>query len=325
MKRRQFIAFLGSSAAAWPVRTRAQQPPMPVIGFLSSFSSNERFKTAFNDGLRATGFIDGQNVAIEYNFAELQYELLSARASDLVIQRVAAIVATGGSLPGRAAKGATTRIPIVFVTGGEDPVKDGLVAKLDRPGGNVTGIMVTSTPLNSKRLVLLHQLVPSAKLVGVLINPNYGNADTQLHELHEAARDAKLSIRVANVDAKSDVETIFSTLVQQGIDALFIANDPYTSHRNQIIDLAAHYGLPAMYFTRDYPVAGGLMSFGADFADAHRQAGIYVGRILKGESPAELPVLRPTKSEFVINRRTAERLHLTIPDKLLKLADEIID
>ena len=144
-------------------------------------------------------------------------------------------------------------------------------------------------------------------------------------ELHEAARDAKLSIRVANVDAKSDVETIFSTLAQQGIDALFIANDPYTSHRNQIIDLAAHYGLPAMYFTRDYPVAGGLMSFGADFADAHRQAGIYVGRILKGESPAELPVLRPTKSEFVINRKTAERLHLTIPDKLLKLADEIID
>ena len=264
-------------------------------------------------------------MTIEYNFAELKYELLSARASDLVIQRVAAIVATGGSLPGRAAKGATTRIPIVFVTGGEDPVKDGLVARLDRPGGNVTGIMVVSTPLNSKRLALLHQFLPSAKLIGVLINPNYGNADLQLRELHDAARDVKLSIRVANVDAKSDIEIVFATLAQQGIDALFIANDPYTSHRNRIIALAAQYRLPAMYFTRDYPAAGGLMSFGADFADAHRQAGIYVGRILKGESPAELPVLRPTKSEFVINRTTAKTLRLAIPDRLLNLADEIIE
>ena len=220
---------------------------MPVIGFLSSFSSNARFKTAFNEGLREVGFIDGQNVAIEYNFAELQYELLSARASDLVVQRVAAIVATGGSLPGRAAKAATTRIPIVFVSGnGEDPVKDGLVANLDRPGGNVTGIMVISTPLNAKRLALLHQILPSAKLVGVLINPNYGDADLQLRELNEAARAAKLSIRVANVDAKSDVEAALATLTQQGIDALFIANDSYTSYRNRIIALAAHYRLPAM-------------------------------------------------------------------------------
>ena len=325
MRRRQFIALLGTSAATWPIRARAQQPPMPVIGFLSSFSSNTRFKTAFNDGLREVGFIDGQNVAIEYNFAELQYELLSARASDLVVRRVAAIVATGGNLPGRAAKAATTRIPIVFVSGGEDPVKDGLVASLDRPGGNVTGIMVISTPLNAKRLALLHQILPSAKLIGVLINPNYGDAELQLRELNEAARAAKLSIRVANVDAKSDVEAALATLTQQGIDALFIANDSYTSYRNRIIALAAHYRLPAMYFTRDYPAAGGLMSFGADFADAHRQAGIYVGRILKGELPAELPILRPTKSEFVINRTTARTLRLTIPDRLLSLADEIID
>jgi putative ABC transport system substrate-binding protein len=323
MRRREFIIILGSSAAMLPVCVRAQQPPVPLIGFLSSFSSNARIEAAFKNGLAEVGFIDGQNVAIEYSYAEQQYELLSERARDLAHRRVAAILATGGSFPGRAAKAATTRIPIVFVTGGEDPIKDGLVDSLDRPGGNVTGIRVISSSVNLKRLELLYQLVPSIKVVGVLINPNYGDADSQLQELREAARSMKLSIRVANVDVKSNVENSIATLQQQGIDALFITNDSYISHRNQIIELALRYRLPAMYFTRDYPAAGGLMSYGADFADAHRQAGVYVGRILKGELPGRLPILQPTKFELVINLKTAKTLGLTIPDKLLASAEII--
>jgi putative ABC transport system substrate-binding protein len=306
-----------------PVAMRAQQPTIPLIGFLSSFSSNARIEAAFKRGLAEVGFIEGQNVAIEYSYAEQHYELLSERARDLAHRQVAAILATGGSFPGRAAKAATTRIPIVFVTGGEDPVKDGLVDSLDRPGGNVTGIRAISSPVNAKRLELLYQLVPSLRVIGMFVNPNYGDADLQLRELREVARSNKLSIRVVNVDAKSNVEDAIATLRGQGIDGLFLINDPYTSHRSQIIELALRYRLPAMYFTRDYPAAGGLMSYGADFADAHRQAGIYVGRILKGESPARLPVLQPTKFEFVINLKTAKALGLTIPDRILASAEII--
>ena len=307
----------------FPVRTRAQQPPIPLIGFLSSFSSNARIEAAFKRGLAEEGFIEGQNVAIEYNYAEQRYELLSERARDLAHRQVAAIVATGGSFPGRAAKAATTRIPIVFVTGGDDPVKDGLVDNLERPGGNVTGIRAISSSVNVKRLELLYQLVSNIRVIGVLINLNYGDADLQLRELREAARSMKLSIRAVNVDAKSNVEDAIRTLREQGIDGLFLTNDSYTNHRSQIIDLASRYRLSAMYFTRDYPAAGGLMSYGADFADAHRQAGIYVGRILKGESPARLPVLQPTKFEFVINLKTAKALGLTIPDRILASAEII--
>jgi putative ABC transport system substrate-binding protein len=302
---------------------RAQQPTIPLIGFLSSFSSNARIEAAFKRGLAEVGFIEGQNVAIEYSYAEQHYELLSERARDLAHRQVAAILATGGSFPGRAAKAATTRIPIVFVTGGEDPVKDGLVDSLDRPGGNVTGIRAISSPVNAKRLELLYQLVPSLRVIGMFVNPNYGDADLQLRELREVARSNKLSIRVVNVDAKSNVEDAIATLRGQGIDGLFLINDPYTSHRSQIIELALRYRLPAMYFTRDYPAAGGLMSYGADFADAHRQAGIYVGRILKGESPARLPVLQPTKFEFVINVKIAKALGLAFPDKVLASAEII--
>ena len=304
-----------------PVGARAQQPTVPLIGFLSSFSSNARIEAAFKRGLAEVGFIEGQNVAIEYSYAEQHYELLSERARDMAHRHVAAILATGGSFPGRAAKAATTRIPIVFVTGGDDPVKDGLVDSLDRPGGNVTGIRVTSSSVNVKRLELLYELVPRAKAIGVLINPNYGDAGLQLRELREAARSMKLSIRVANVDTKSNVENAIATLHQQGIDGLFITNDSYTGLRNQIIELALRYRLPAIYFTRDYPAAGGLMSYGADFADAHRQAGIYVGRILKGELPAGLPVLQPTKFELVINLKTANMMDLAIPNKFLASAE----
>jgi putative ABC transport system substrate-binding protein len=323
MRRREFIALLGGSVAMLPVAMRAQQPTIPLIGFLSSFSSNARIEAAFKRGLAEVGFIEGQNVAIEYSYAEQHYELLSERARDLAHRQVAAILATGGSFPGRAAKAATTRIPIVFVTGGEDPVKDGLVDSLDRPGGNVTGIRAISSPVNAKRLELLYQLVPSLRVIGMFVNPNYGDADLQLRELREVARSNKLSIRVVNVDAKSNVEDAIATLRGQGIDGLFLINDPYTSHRSQIIELALRYRLPAMYFTRDYPAAGGLMSYGADFADAHRQAGIYVGRILKGESPARLPVLQPTKFEFVINVKIAKALGLAFPDKVLASAEII--
>jgi putative ABC transport system substrate-binding protein len=323
MRRREFIALLGGSVAMLPVAMRAQQPTIPLIGFLSSFSSNARIEAAFKRGLAEVGFIEGQNVAIEYSYAEQHYELLSERARDLAHRQVAAILATGGSFPGRAAKAATTRIPIVFVTGGEDPVKDGLVDSLDRPGGNVTGIRAISSPVNAKRLELLYQLVPSLRVIGMFVNPNYGDADLQLRELREVARSNKLSIRVVNVDAKSNVEDAIATLRGQGIDGLFLINDPYTSHRSQIIELALRYRLPAMYFTRDYPAAGGLMSYGADFADAHRQAGIYVGRILKGESLARLPVLQPTKFEFVINVKIAKALGLAFPDKVLASAEII--
>jgi putative tryptophan/tyrosine transport system substrate-binding protein len=323
MRRREFIALLGGSVAMLPIAMRAQQPTIPLIGFLSSFSSNARIEAAFKRGLAEVGFIEGQNVAIEYSYAEQHYELLSERARDLAHRQVAAILATGGSFPGRAAKAATTRIPIVFVTGGEDPVKDGLVDSLDRPGGNVTGIRAISSPVNAKRLELLYQLVPSLRVIGMFVNPNYGDADLQLRELREVARSNKLSIRVVNVDAKSNVEDAIATLRGQGIDGLFLINDPYTSHRSQIIELALRYRLPAMYFTRDYPAAGGLMSYGADFADAHRQAGIYVGRILKGESLARLPVLQPTKFEFVINVKIAKALGLAFPDKVLASAEII--
>jgi putative ABC transport system substrate-binding protein len=326
--RRDFIALLAGAAAPMlrPFAARAQQGAMPVIGYLSSFSPVARYEAAFHQSLKERGFIAGQNVVIEYRYAEGHYDQLPALAADLVRRQVAVVAASGGSAPGRAAKAATAKIPIVFASGSTDPVKDGLVASLNRPGGNVTGVSVITTALGPKRFELLHQLVPTAAAVGVLVNPNYADADIQMREIQDAASAMKQTIDVASAGTEAEIDAAVATLVQRGAKALFVANDPYfTSRRNQIVALAARYAVPAMYQSRDFSEAGGLVSYGADFGEAYRQSGLYVGRILKGEKPADLPVVRPTKFEFVINLKTAKTLGLDIPPNLLALADEVIE
>ena len=325
MRRREFVGLLGGMAA-WPLAARAQQPAMPTIGFLSSFSPNARDSEAFGQGLRELGFVEGQNLRIEYRYAEGHYDQLPALAADLVKQQVAVIFATGGSGPGKAAKAATTAIPIVFGSGGGDPVKDGLVASLNRPGGNVTGISVIMTALLSKRLELLHQLVPNAAIIGVLANPGYPDAELQLRELQQAATSIKLTIAVANVRADSDLAAVFATLKQQSANALFTVNDPlFYSRRNEIVTLAARYAMPAAYPSREFVDVGGLMSYSADFEEAYRQEGNYVGRILKGERPADLPVIQSSKFRLILNLKTARELALEIPPNLLALADDVIE
>jgi putative ABC transport system substrate-binding protein len=326
--RREFIAGLGS-AAAWPVVARAQQPALPVVALLRTVSadSDEGYVAAFRKGLSETGYFEGQNVMIEYHWLEGQFDRLPALLADLVRRRVTVIATPNNTAGSIAAKAATATIPIVFGVG-EDPVKLGLVASLARPGGNATGINYFSLEVNAKRLALLHELVPNAVRVAVLLNLANGPiAETTLRAVQEAAPTIGLQISVLNASTNREIDAAFAVLARERPDALFVAADPFlTSHRSrvQIAILAARDRIPAAYSLRDCVITGGLMSYGTNVADRYRQVAIYTGRILKGDKPADLPVVQPTKFDLVINLNTAKALGITIPETLLATADEVI-
>ena len=328
MKRRQFISLVGGAAASWPLATRAQQPAMPVIGFLNSQSPDgytERLR-GFRQGLKEAGFIEGENIAIEYRWAENQLDRLPALATDLVRRRVAVVVALGSPSLAMVAKAATTTIPIVFLVG-EDPVRFGLVASLARPGGNITGINLFNNEINAKRLTLLRELVPTAVRVAALVNPtNASIAETTARDVETAAHTMGLRLQVHNAATNREIDATFATFAGERPDALFVAGDPFfNSRRVHLVHLASHHRLPTTYASRAYPDIGGLMSYGTDVTDSYRQSGVYTGRILKGAKPAELPVVQASKFEFVINAQTARMLGLTVPPSLLSIADEVIE
>jgi putative tryptophan/tyrosine transport system substrate-binding protein len=327
MGRREFIAGLGS-AAAYPLASRAQQTAVPVVGFVhagSADTSADRVR-AFRKGLIETGYVEGQNVTVEYHWLDGQFDRLPALMADLVRRRVAVIatpVNTAGSI---AAKAATATIPIVFGSG-EDPVKIGLVASLSRPGGNATGVNFFNQEVDTKRLALLHELVPNAVRVAVLLNPAGAlNAETTLRGVQEAARVFGLQIRVLKASTNREIDAAFATLERDRPDAIFVGGDGFFfSRREQLANLAEHTMIPACYGSRDFVAAGGLMSYGTDLVDSFRQVGVYTGNILKGAKPADLPVVQPVKFEFVINRQTARALGIDVPPNLLALADEVIE
>jgi putative ABC transport system substrate-binding protein len=327
MQRREFIKLIGGAAAAWPLAARAQQPAMPVIGFLGSESPDlfaGRLR-AFRQGLDEAGFVESRNVAIEYRWARGEYDRLPVLAADLVRQSVTAMVAT--TTPSvLAAKAATMTIPIVFLTS-SDPVEVGLVASLNRPGGNMTGVSNLTVETGAKQMEMLHELVPTATLIALLVNPaNPVLADTLSRGLQAAARAIRQQILVVSASTESDLDTAFTTLVEQRVGALVVGTDPFFNSRpDQLVALAARHAMPAIYPYRELAVAGGLMSYGTSLADAYRLVGVYTGRILKGEKPADLPVQQSTKVEFVINLKTAKALGLTFPITLLGRADEVIE
>ena len=327
MKRREFIAALGGAAVAWPVSAHAQQPAMPVIGVLDARSpgTTENPLRAFREGLKDTGYIVGENVALEYRWAEDQIDRLPALTADLV-QRRATVIFAISPTAALAAKAAIATIPIVFIVN-EDPVRLGLVASLARPGGNLTGINILSAEVTATRLDLLRELMPSATRVSVLVNPvNATNTDTTLREMAAAARTTGLQVKVLNASTSREIEAAFATLLHERPDALFVGAEPYFyGRRVQLVVLAASHRLPAIYSQRDFVEAGGLMSYGTNIADAFRQIGVYAGRILKGTKPADLPVVQASKFELVINLPTARVLGLEVPPMLLARADEVIE
>jgi putative ABC transport system substrate-binding protein len=323
MKRRAFISLLGGAAAAWPLTARAQQPSMPVIGFLRSTPPFQDLVIAFRQGLKEMGFVESQNVAIEYRYADNQMDRLPALVADLLGRPVAVIV--GNTIAMSAVKAATTTVPIVFATGG-DPVRQGLVASLNRPGGNVTGVAFFTAALGAKRLELLQQLVPKATTIAMLVHPNTATTEAERIEMQAAAQTIKQQLVMLDVSSDRDIETAFATLINRRAGALLVGSGPFlNSNRERIVALAARHSLPTIYPQREFVLAGGLMSYGTSLPDAYRQIGIYAGRILKGEKPAELPIMRSTKFEFVLNLRTVKALGLDVPPTLLALADEVIE
>jgi putative ABC transport system substrate-binding protein len=325
IQRRSFLTLLGGAAAAWPLAARAQQAAMPVIGFLDSrVAGAASYQVeAFRRGLSEAGFVEGRNVAIEFRWADDQLDRLPALAADLVRHRAAVILTSNITTP--AAKAATSTTPIVFVSG-SDPVEAGLVTSLNRPGGNATGVSFTSTPLNPKRLELLHELVPKPALIAVLMDPNNRGSEDPLGDVEAAARALGRQVLIVKAGTESEIDAAFATIVRAGAGALFVGTGAfYNSRRRQLAVLAARHALPASSSLREFVVAGGLMSYGASNTDAYRRGGLYVGRILKGAKPGEMPVELPTRYELVFNLATAKALRLEIPAKLLALADEVIE
>ncbi|OLB77606.1 MAG: hypothetical protein AUI16_05840 [Alphaproteobacteria bacterium 13_2_20CM_2_64_7] len=326
MERRKFLGTLGGAAAAWPLTAGAQQSGMPVIGFLGSSSAADRTRlvTAFRQGIRESGYVEGQNVAIEYRWAQDQYDRLPDLAADLVRRQVT-VIAAHDTLSAIAAKSATTTIPIVFVTGG-DPIQDDLVTSLNRPGGNVTGVSFIAVELGAKQLGLLHELRPGTARIGVLVDPKWPLTERFVSEVRASASAVGQQIEVLHVSTGREIDTAFASLARNPVDALLVGPSPLIYNRRvQLVTLAAYHRLPAIYGLREYAEAGGLISYGTSIAEANRLAGIYVGRVLKGAKPADLPVMQSTKFEFVINLNTAKAFNLSFPPGLLAIADEVIE
>jgi putative ABC transport system substrate-binding protein len=326
MRRREFVKAIAGLAAWWPLSARAQQPAMPVIGFLSSASPKayEHFVVAFKAGLAEVGYVDGKNVSIDYMWADDRYDRLPALAAELVRRQVSVIVASGGPVPARAAKAATSAIPIVF-TALSDPVKLGLVASFNKPGTNVTGVAALTSELDAKRLEILRELVPNAETIGALVDSNR-QAEGQVEGIQAAGRAAGRQLVIVSVGNEKDFVGAFETLHRRKVGGLVVAASAFfTSRRDRLIELAARYSMPTIFQFRDFATAGGLVSYGASGADSYRNAGLYTGRILQGEKPADLPVIQPTKFELVINLRTAKALGVTVPRSLLVAADEVIE
>jgi ABC-type uncharacterized transport system substrate-binding protein len=325
MTRRELVTLVGSATAVWPLAVRAQPVAMPMIGFLDGQSFDIHLMTAFRRALKDAGYIEGRNVAIYFRSADGQTDRLVTLAGDIVGRRVAVIITTGGGAAALAAYAATTTIPIVFVNG-VDPVASGLVMSLNRPGSNATGVYIFQQVLEGKRLGLLRALVPAAALIAVLLNPTNANFQTQLRGVQDAARDLGQQVSIVSASTEHEIDRAFATVAQSGARALLIGSDPFfSSERDQVVALAARHAIPAIYEGREFATAGGLASYGTSLADAYRQAALYAGRILKGEKPADLPIVQPTKFEFVINLKTAKALGLDVPSGLSASADETIE